>query len=302
MDSDKLIAGIEFGGTKTIAALGNGDGRLIVSKEFATAAPWQLVSQICSYLLDRAKDFGIIQGIGVGAFGPVVVDRKSAIFGRLLGTNKPGWSGFDLVGAIKEHIAAPLMLVTDVGAAGMGEARFGNFRDVDLGLYLTVGTGIGGAILHHGMPIPALLHPEMGHLPLARQAGDAAASTCSFHGDCAEGLVAGPAIYARYGQQLSEFAPDGTQYQLASDYLGQLLASLQLAISPQRIVIGGGVSQAAGLIDLVRVAMKRHLGSYIDCDPLDPAFLVPPLLGAEAGVIGALVAGTIAAEEAMTSP
>ena len=153
-----------------------------------------------------------------------------------------------------------------------------------------VGTGIGGAILLNGRPLPALLHPELGHLPLVRNAGDLTPSTCAYHPNCAEGLAAGPAIVARFGQPLSQFAVGGKEHQLVADYLGQLLASLQLALSPQRIVIGGGVSQAAGLIDLIRAAMKMHLGSYIDCNLDDPAFIVTPRLGGDAGIVGALVA------------
>lgn len=296
MNHHTIIAGIELGGTKTIAALGDADGRLIESARFATIAPQELIPLVCDYLLARSRELGSIGGIGVGAFGPVVVDPKSAQYGHLLETNKAGWSGFDLAGAIRERIAAPMSLVTDVAAAGMGEARFGNLRGIDFGMYLTVGTGIGGALLHDGMPLPALLHPELGHLPLVRQAGDLAPSTCSFHANCAEGLAAGPAIEARFGQSLSAFPSGGAEHRLVADYLGQLLASLQLAVSPQRIVIGGGVSQAAGLLALVRAAMKRHVGSYIDCDLDDPAFLVAPRLGGEAGVIGALVAGSTASE------
>ena len=297
MNHNMIVGGIELGGTKTIAAIGAGDGTLIESARFATTAPEQLIPQVCDYMQARAREIGTIAGVGVGAFGPIVVDRKSAQFGHLLGTNKPGWSGFDLAGAIVQRLGVPMSLVTDVGAAGIGEARLGNLRGVDLGIYLTVGTGIGGAVLHNGMPLPALLHPELGHLSLVRQPGDLFPSTCAFHPNCAEGLAAGPAVQARFGQPLSAFRSGGPEHALVADYVGQLLASLQLAISPQRIVIGGGVSQAAGLLDLIRGAMRRHVGSYIDCDMDDPAFLAPPRLGGEAGVIGALVAGANAASE-----
>lgn len=298
MSWSTLLAGIELGGTKTIAAIGDERGTVIESARFVTGAPEQLIDQVCDFIVSKSKEFGRIAGLGVGAFGPIVTDQKSDQFGKLLATNKPGWSGFDLAGTIQDRLEVPMSLVTDVGAAGMGEARFGNLRGIDVGMYLTVGTGIGGALLHQGLPLPALLHPEIGHLPLVRQAGDLAPSTCSFHANCAEGLAAGPAIQARFGQPLSAFPSDGTEHHLVADYIGQLLASLQLAISPQRVVIGGGVSQAAGLLDLIRAAMKRHIGSYIDRDLDDLAFLAPPRLGGEAGVIGALVAGGMAAQGA----
>lgn len=294
MSSSQIYAGIELGGTKTIAAIGKKDGAVIESARFATVEPEKLIEQVCSYLIGRASTLGEIAGLGVGAFGPIVLDESSPKFGVLLGTNKPGWGGFNLAAALQDRIDAPMSLVTDVAAAGIGEAKFGNLRGIDLGLYLTIGTGIGGALIHNGKPLASLLHPEMGHVPLVRQKGDLAPSLCDFHPNCAEGLAAGPAIAARFGAELSSLAPTGPEYALVADYLGQLLASLQLVASPQRVVIGGGVSQAAGLLELVRAAMKRHLASYVDCGLDDPGFIVPPRLAGEAGVVGALAAGVIA--------
>lgn len=290
MDGTTLVGGIELGGTKTIVAVGKPDGTVIESTRFATCEPQNLVPQIAGYFADRRSSHGQIAALGVGAFGPIVVDPKSPDYGRLLGTNKPGWSGFDLAKELTKALSVPLHLVTDVAAAGMGEARRGNLLGIDLGLYLTIGTGIGGALIHEGQPLPSLLHPEMGHLPLVRQAGDLAQSTCQFHPNCAEGLAAGPAIMARFGAPLNAFQTSGPEQTLVADYIGQLLASLQLACSPQRIVLGGGVSQAAGLLDQARHAMRRHLGEYIDCKLDEPGFLVPPALEGEAGIVGALVA------------
>lgn len=299
MTTGPLIAGVELGGTKTIAALGDGDGKVIESARFATTAPEELLPRVCDYFLARSRELGPIAGLGIGAFGPVVVDPMAEDFGRLLATNKPGWSNFDLVGAFRQRLEVPVSLVTDVAAAGIGEARYGNLRGLGFGLYITIGTGIGGALLHDGMPLPAALHPELGHLRLERQNGDLAPSTCSFHANCAEGLVAGPAIEARFGQPLSAFPAGGPEYSLVADYLGQFLASLQLAASPQRIVLGGGVSQAEGLLDMIRDAMRRHAGTYIARGIDDPNFLLLPGLGGDAGVIGALAVGAMAATDAV---
>ena len=291
-----ILAGIELGGTKTIAALGDAGGNIIESVRFETTSPDKLIDRVCNYLVLKSSSLGPICGVGVGAFGPVVVNPRASNYGRLLKTNKSGWSGFDLAGSLAHRLPVPLALVTDVAAAGIAEARLGHLRGIELGLYLTIGTGIGGALLHNGQPLPALLHPEMGHLPLRRHPDDATPSACTFHSDCAEGLAAGPAIMARCGAWLSHFPPDGPEYHLVADYVGQLLASFQLSVSPQRIVIGGGVAQAAGLMDLIGKAMQTHLGGYVECDFHDPDFLVSPKLGGDAGVTGALLAAAAAAD------
>lgn len=290
MGPEILVAGIELGGTKTLVAVGRADGTVLESKRLPTTGPEPLIEEIARFLSSVPSELGSISALGVGAFGPVVVNPTSKDFGRLLDTNKGGWSGFDLLGALKARIDVPTSLMTDVAAAGLGEAARGNLRDIELGLYITVGTGIGGALIHRGNPLAGLLHPELGHLPLVRLAGDQAPSTCSFHENCAEGLVAGPAISTRLGQPLSGFVPGGTEYALVADYLGQLLASMQLACSPERIVLGGGVSQAAGLLEQVEVAMRQHLGDYASYGLDQPGFLVAPRLGGDAAITGALIA------------
>ena len=297
MTRTPLFGGIELGGTKTVVAIGDAQGRLVHQARFDTTEPGALLAAIAEFIVEGTEHYGQIAGLGVGAFGPIVVDERAPNYGHLLATNKPGWSGFDLVGALRAALNVPIRLVTDVAAAGLAEAHHGHLRGVAIGLYLTIGTGIGGAVLHNGVPLPALLHPEMGHLPLVRMEGDRAPSTCAFHTNCAEGLVAGPAIAARFGAPLNHFDANGPQYALAADYIGQLLASLQLALSPQRIIIGGGVAQADGLLPLVRPAMQRHLGGYIDCKLDDPDFIVSPMLGAEAGVIGAIAAAALSHQE-----
>ncbi|NCA02804.1 MAG: ROK family protein [Sphingomonadaceae bacterium] len=203
MTETALFGGIELGGTKVVAAIGRADGTLVSSRTLPTTTPHQVIDALIGYFQDQPMP---IKGLGVGAFGPVVVDHTKPDYGFLLETNKPGWSGFDLAGGLAEGLDVPIRLMTDVAAAGFGEAQFGALRDVDLGVYLTIGTGIGGAILHKGVPLPAMLHPEMGHIPLERHPADTMASACRFHANCAEGLAAGPAILARFGQSLTGFA------------------------------------------------------------------------------------------------
>ncbi len=286
MADERLFGGIELGGTKTVFAIGTGDGTIMARHTVATRAPEAVMADAAAFFAGSGHS---LSALGVGAFGPIVIDRKAADYGRLCDTNKPGWSGFDLIGALAQAIALPVHLVTDVGAAGIGEARLGALRGHDIGLYLTIGTGIGGAIIVGGKVLPALLHPEMGHIALQRLPGDDAPSTCGFHDNCAEGLAAGPAISARFGKSLDHFAPADPEFLMIADYLGQLCCQLVLTLSPQRIVLGGGVAGAPGLVPAVQRAMVRHLGGYAPGAVADQDYLTPPALGQDAGITGALV-------------
>lgn len=280
------VGGIELGGTKIILAVGRSDGQILTRATLPTRDPAFVIPEACAFFRDCGHD---LAGLGVGAFGPIIIDPTAPGHGRLLETNKPGWSGFDLLGALTTELGLPVRLVTDVGAAALAEARLGALRGAGLGIYLTVGTGIGGAIVAHGQSLPAMLHPEMGHIALHRRAGDAAASVCQFHADCAEGLAAGPAVLRRFGQPLSHFAAGSEQHLLIADYLGQLCANLVLTLSPHRIVLGGGVAKTQGLIEEVHRALLSHLGGYAVSGIDAAGFLCAPALGEDAGIVGALL-------------
>lgn len=286
MHDAAYIGGIELGGTKTVFAIGNRAGTILQRHTVPTRDPDAVIAEACAFFTNAALR---IEALGVGAFGPVVVNRHAPDFGQLLATNKPGWSGFDLMGALAQGIPVPAKLVTDVGAAAIAEARQGALRDADIGIYLTIGTGIGGAIICNGKLLPALLHPEMGHIALHRLARDRTPSTCAFHDSCAEGLVAGPAIKARFGASLDNFRCDGPEFGLVADYLGQLCSNLVLTLSPQRIVLGGGVGQAHGLISAVQQSMVQQLGIYGPPATATAGYLCPPALAQDAGVIGAML-------------
>lgn len=286
MADDRLFGAIELGGTKTVLAIGAGSGAIVARRTVPTRAPEAVIADAAAFFAGSGQP---LSALGVGAFGPIVIDRKAPGYGKLCDTNKPGWSGFDLIGALERSIGLPVGLLTDVGAAAIGEARLGVLRGKDIGLYLTVGTGIGGAIIVGGRVLPALLHPEMGHVALHRLPGDAAPSTCGFHENCAEGLAAGPAIAARFGTSLDRFSPGDPEFLMIADYLGQLCCHLVLTLSPQRIVLGGGVGSAPGIIPAVHRAMVRYLGRYAPAAVAQPDYLVAPALDQDAGITGALI-------------
>jgi fructokinase len=288
MTNKRLVGGIELGGTKSVVAVGFGDGAVAERVSLPTVAPDLLVPQVAEFLRSQQATYGPIEALGVGAFGPIVVDRNARDYGTLLQTNKAGWSNFNLSSALKSAIGIMPNIVTDVAAAGIAEAVRGALSQTDLGIYLTVGTGIGGAIIFQGNPLPAMLHPEIGHIALLRQSVDSARSMCHFHPNCAEGLAAGPAIMARFGKSLSDFPAGSAEHGLIADYLGQLCANLVLTLSPQRIVLGGGVGQTPGLIGATHAAMLGHLGGYAPKLVAAVQFLCAPHFGQDAGIVGAL--------------
>jgi fructokinase len=290
----RIVGGIELGGTKTVLAIGQSDGTIIDCQIVPTGEPAFLINSVAAYFSEQSRIHGTVTALSVGAFGPIVLDPTDPDFGHLLETNKPGWSGFDLHKALNDALGLPVSLVTDVGAAAIGEAHHGALRNKQIGIYLTVGTGIGGAILCNGVPLPALLHPELGHVSVKRFCGDAVPSICRFHEDCVEGLASGPAIFARFGQPLNTFASDSPQIALVANYLGQLCASLTFILSPQRIVIGGGVMKTDGLMAKVRAALPVALNGYASTGFDLENYLCPPSLGDKAGIVGALICAALA--------
>jgi fructokinase len=293
-----MLGAIELGGTKVNVAVGEAGGTILARARIATGEPGPTLAAIRDFFAEH----GPITALGIGAFGPVVINPADKAYGRLLPNPKPGWSGVDLLAALAPVTQGPVSLVTDVGASGVGEAEAGALKGFACGVYVTIGTGIGAAILVNGRPIPALLHPEMGHFRLAKRPGDEKHCICRFHDSCAEGLVAGPSISVRFGKPLNEFAPDGPEVALAADYIGQLLAAIVLAASPQRIVLGGGVPKAPGLMDAARREMHKALNGYVSHGLDGDDFVVPPALGDDAGLRGALVlaADSLAARKETT--
>jgi fructokinase len=279
------LGAVELGGTKIRVARGGGDGRIEAGETFATVGPDESFARI----LDFFRGGSPIDAIGIGAFGPVAVGRGDADYGRLRGTPKPGWRVFD-IGAAMGSLGVPVAIDTDVNAAGRAEAALGALAGLDSGIYLTVGTGIGGALIVGGSPAPGASHPEMGHVALVRAPGDDCPSVCPWHQNCAEGLASGRAIERRFGANLSAL-PDGHPGRaLIAFYLGQLLASLVLAAAPRRIVIGGGVAKTPGLHERAHAAMLRSLNGYGLYPGVEgPDFVVQPALGDDAGLAGALL-------------
>lgn len=291
--SEPLLAGIEAGGTKFICALGRADGTLVECTRIATRDPHTTIAGALAFFTAAAKTHGKPVALGIASFGPVELDVGSPTYGHLLRTPKPGWNGTDMVTPFAQALGIPLAIDTDVNAAALAECALGAGVGLDALAYVTVGTGIGGGVVSRGAPLHGLLHPELGHLrPRRHPLDNGFAGICPYHGDCFEGLASGPAIVARIGCELGDAPPDHAIWDIEADYLGQLCALLVLAVSPRRIVLGGGVMQHARLFPALRAYAQHWLGGYVarpEVEARIDAYITPPGLGQHSGILGALV-------------
>ncbi len=297
-----IFGAVEAGGSKFVCAVGNAAGDILLEQRLPTSDPTTTFAAVRAFLRRGCEEFGTYAAIGIASFGPVEIDPASARYGHIGKTPKAGWSGTDILGRLTQDYACPSGFDSDVAAAALAEHRWGAARGVDNLVYLTVGTGIGGGVVANGRPIRGLMHPEVGHIYPRRHPLDPGfAGICPFHGDCLEGLASGPAIIARTGASLEQLEHGHPQWQIEADYLGQLCAQLVLTLSPQRIVMGGGVMSPAHLLPLVAERMQHWLGGYVDRDEVlggGRSYLTAPKLGARAGVVGALVLAMDAAAAA----
>ena len=292
------FGGIETGGTKFVCAVGSGPN-LGARIEIPTTSPEETIKRAVEFLNEQTRS-STLAGIGIASFGPIDLNPASSHFGYITSTPKPGWQNVDLAGMIRRALKLPVAFDTDVNAAALGESRWGAAQGLKSLLYVTVGTGIGGGGLMDGSLMHGILHPEMGHIRIPHDLdADAFPGACPFHGDCWEGLASGPALKARSGSNPRKLPIDHPAWQLEAHYLALGLTNLVCTISPQRIVLGGGVMQRPGLLPLVRRRTLELLNGYIKVgailDHIDE-YIVPPQLGANAGVLGAIALATDVAQ------
>lgn len=292
--SERLIGAIEAGGTKFIAAVAREDGSLLAQARIPTETPQTCFPALAAFFTKAAAAHGPIAAFGVASFGPINIDPASSNYGTFTTTPKPGWSGarfHDVLG----QFGVPIMVDTDVNGAALGEWERGAGQGCTTLAYTTVGTGVGTGVLRHGKSLMGFSHFESGHIPVPHDlAADPYPGFCPFHGDCLEGLAAGPAIKARWGMSLSELVSPHEQVELIAGYIAQLAVSLVLLHMPDRLIFGGGVMKAPGLIEALRRATEAKLASYIKAPQLDPGlerYIVGPGLGDQAGITGAIALG-----------
>lgn len=293
-----LIGAIEAGGTKIVCGIGTEQGEVLERISFPTEQPDVTLPRIIEYFQDKQ-----VEAIGIGTFGPINLDKTSPQYGYVTTTPKPGWSGYDFLGTLKKAFSIPMGWDTDVNAAALSEATWGAAKGLDSCVYYTIGTGIGVGVYAEGRLIHGFMHPEGGHVPVKRHKDDTFAGFCPYHADCLEGLAAGPAIEKRFGVKGSELASGHAAWEIEAYYIGQALTSTILMLAPKKIILGGGVMHQEQLFPLIREEVKRNLNGYLSVPETAAnidSYIVPPGLGDNAGLCGALALGMTALKEAGT--
>ena len=286
----KYYGGIEAGGTKIICCVGDEDGNIVDHHRIATVSPKETIPEIIKFF----KRFSNIDAIGVGAFGPIDLDKSSNTYGYITHTPKTKWQNYNFLGELKINFNIPIGFDTDVNVAALGEYTWGAAKGISDFIYITVGTGVGvGHIVNHQCA-HGLIHPEMGHILVKRSHLDLSgfSGNCPYHSDCLEGMAAGPAINARWNIDHSGVLPEEhVAWEIEADYLAQALMNYILICSPKKIIMGGGVMHQKQLFPMIQEKLLILLNGYVNhkeiLNKID-SYIIPPALGDEAGMKGAI--------------
>ncbi|WP_027215968.1 ROK family protein [Butyrivibrio fibrisolvens] len=280
-----IYGGIEAGGTKMICVIGDENGRILDRMQIPTKTPEETMPIMIDYF--KGKD---IKALGIACFGPIDLNRDSKTYGYITSTPKLAWKNYDIVGAFKKELGVPIGFDTDVNGSLLGEITWGCAKGLTDALYLTIGTGVGGGVMAGGKLLHGMLHPELGHIKMAVADGDTYKGKCPYHGTCFEGMAAGPAIEDRWGKKAVELANDDKVWDLESTYIAQALCTYILTLSPQIIILGGGVMHQEQLFPLIRKKVLEQLNGYIITDELKDIdkYIVPASLNDDQGIMGAV--------------
>ncbi|WP_164667852.1 ROK family protein [Virgibacillus doumboii] len=277
-----LIGGIEAGGTKFVCAVGDEDGKIIDKISLPTEGPDETLQAVEEFFAKYP-----IEALGVGSFGPVDLNADSDTYGSILKTPKTKWKHFDLLGRLKADYSVPVYLDNDVNVACLGEYLYGAGKDKSSVLYITVGTGIGAGFVQYGNTFQGNNHPEMGHIFIQQREDDRFDGICPYHGNCLEGLASGPAIEARYGVQGKMLQDNADVWELEAYYLAQAIVNYILILSPERIILGGGVMKQTKLYSMIREKVLEMVNGYVEVGDVEK-MIVAPELDDEQGIKGAM--------------
>lgn len=288
------VGALETGGTKMVCAVGNEKGEIFEQVSIPTEAPEITIPKLVSYFKEKE-----IKALGIGCFGPIDPDKKSKTYGYITSTPKEGWSDYNIVGAFEKALGCPVGFDTDVNSSVLGEVTFGQAKGKSCVLYLTVGTGIGAGIYIEGKLLHGMLHPEAGHVMITKRENDSYKGKCPYHKCCLEGMASGPAIEERWGKRASELKERREVWELEAHYIAQALTGYILTLSPELIILGGGVMHQEQLFPLIRKAVREMLNGYIKTRELEDmdSYIVPASLHDNQGIMGCLELACRAAAE-----
>ena len=287
------MGALEAGGTKMVCAVGDEDGNILERGVIPTGTPEETLPALISYFRERE-----IEALGIACFGPVDLNRESKTYGHILQTPKEAWRMFDFAGAFREALGVPVGFDTDVNGALLGEVTYGAYRGVKNAVYYTVGTGIGAGVMTEGRLLHGMQHAEAGHILIRPRKDDTFSGVCPSHGTCLEGMAAGPAIEARTGKAGKELADGDAVFDLIAEYLAQAMVTAVMMLSPEVIILGGGVMERSALFPSIRQKTLSLINGYIDTKQLRDIdhYIVPASLRGEQGIKGCLRLAQEAAE------
>lgn len=289
-----VFGAIEAGGTKFVCAIG--DENLTIKKRvsFPTTTPEETMQLVIDFFRNYKAE---IKSIGIGSFGPIDIHPDSSTYGYITSTPKKGWQFFDFVGNLKTYFNVPIAWTTDVNAAAYGEYVCGEGQGKNSIVYYTIGTGIGGGALQNGEFIEGFSHPEMGHSLVVPHEKDHFKGNCPYHKNCLEGMAAGPSIEARTGRRGQDIPVSDPFWEIEAFYIAQCVYNTTLILSPEVIILGGGVMQQMHMVERVRKIFAALMNGYVE-SPTMENYIVSPTLKDNAGIIGCLA---LAKKELMTN-
>ena len=279
------LGALEAGGTKMVCAIGDETGKIFEQISIPTQTPEITMPKLIEYFKEREID-----ALGIGCFGPIELDKNSPDYGCITSTPKKAWRNFNIVGDFANELRCPIGFDTDVNGSVLGEVTFGQAKGKSCVIYLTIGTGVGGGIYIEGKLLHGMLHPEAGHVMIRKRETDIYEGKCPYHKTCLEGLAAGPAIEERWGRKAVELADREEVWDLEADYIAQALMGYILTLSPEMIILGGGVMHQEQLFPLIRKKVTQMLNGYLQTKELEDMehYIVPASLHDDQGIMGCL--------------
>ena len=285
--AQNLFGAIEAGGTKMVCAILDPYGNIPNEIKIPTTTPDETVNKMLQFFSPYK-----LTSLGIGTFGPVDLNPNSPTYGSILNTPKLAWKGFNYLKAF-ESLNCPIGIDTDVNASCMGEATFGTSQGLSNVIYITIGTGIGVGIISEGKLVHGMMHPEGGHILLAKNPEDKGECICPYHDKCFEGLASGPSILKRYGKPGNELVNDEKVWELEGEYIAQALVNYIMILQPQRIILGGGVMHQESLFPIIRKKVAEKINKYLitkELENLDD-YIVPCSLDDRQGILGSFKIG-----------